>query len=230
VQIHVAFTLEEEAAARVGIVVDVIRATSSIAQALASGYERVLCCAEIDEAKMLRAELGDEAVVGGERNGVVVEGFDVGASPREFAGAPQAKTLILTTTNGTRAILTAAARCEVVLLGSLLNLSSLVRAAREAGGDVAIICSGFKGAFALDDAYCAGRIVAEFDGDRTDAAIAAEVVAGAWPTPLAGLNARTYGPPGLEADIEFCAQVDRLDTVPRFSRMIGTAAEIRSGP
>jgi 2-phosphosulfolactate phosphatase len=230
VRVHVAFTPEEEAAARVGIVVDVIRATSSIAQALASGYERVLCCAEIDEAQALRAELGDEAVVGGERNAVVVDGFDVGASPREFAQEPKARTLILTTTNGTRAILTAAARCEVVLLGSLLNLSAVVRAAREAGGDVAILCSGFKGAFALDDAYCAGRIVEALDGERSDAAIGAELISTAWPDPLAGLNARTYGPPGLEADIEFCAQVDLLDTVPRFSRMIGTAAEIRSEP
>ncbi len=224
--VHVAFTPAEEAAARVGIVVDVIRATSSIAQALASGYERVLCCAEIDEARALRAELGDQAVVGGERNAVVIEGFDVGASPREFAGAPLARTLILTTTNGTRAILAAAARCEVVLLGSLLNLSFLVQAARRAGGDVAIICSGFKGAFALDDAYCAGRIVAQLDGERSDAAIAAEVVAHAWPTPLEALNARTYGPPGLEADIEFCAQVDRLETVPRFARIVASAAEI----
>ena len=225
-RVHVAFTPEEEASARVGIVVYVIRATSSIAQALASGYERVLCCAEIGEAQALRAELGDEAVVGGERNAVVVEGFDVGASPREFAQEPRARTLILTTTNGTRAILTAAARCEVVLLGSLLNLSALARTARETGGDVAILCSGFKGAFALDDAYCAGRIVEALGGERSDAAIGAAVIARAWPDPLAGLNARTYGPPGLEADIEFCAQVDLLESVPRFSRMVGTAAEI----
>jgi 2-phosphosulfolactate phosphatase len=226
VRVHVAFTPGEDAAARIGIVVDVIRATSSIVQALASGYERVLCCAEIDEARRLRADLGDEAVAGGERNAVVVEGFDVGASPREFAQAPKAKTLILTTTNGTRAILTAVSRCEVVLLGSLLNLSALAAVVRADGGDVAIICSGFKGAFALDDAYCAGRIVAALDGTRSDAAIAAELVTRAWPTPLEGLNARTYGPPGLEADVEFCAQVDTLKMVPRFSRMVGTAAEI----
>jgi len=226
VRVHVAFTPEEEAAARIGIVVDVIRATSSIAQALASGYERVLCCAEIAEAQALRAELGEEAVVGGERNAVVVEGFDVGASPREFAQAPKARTLILTTTNGTRAILTAASRCEIVLLGSLLNLSALTRAVRATGGDVAILCSGFKGAFALDDAYCAGRIVEALEGERSDAAIGAGVIARAWPDPLAGLNSRTYGPPGLEADIEFCAQVDLLEVVPRFSRMVGTAAEI----
>jgi 2-phosphosulfolactate phosphatase len=226
VRIHVAFTPEEQAAAQVGIVVDVIRATSSIAQALAAGYERVLCCAEIDEARALREELGGEAVVGGEREGVVVAGFDVGASPREFAAAAKARTLILTTTNGTRAILTAAARCEIVLIGSLLNLSAVVGAARGAGGDVAILCSGFKGTFALDDAYCAGRIVAALDGERTDAAIAAEVVAAKWPDAHEGLRARTYGPPGLEADIEFCAQVDLLAMVPRFARMVGAAAEI----
>ncbi len=227
-RIHVAFTPAEEAAAHVGIVVDVVRATSSIAQALASGYERVLCCAEIDEARALRSELGDEAVVGGERNAVVVDGFDVGASPREFAESPRARTLILTTTNGTRSILSAASRCDVVLLGSLLNLGALAAAATAAGGDVAIVCSGFKGAFAFDDAYCAGRIVEELTGERTDAALAAALIARAFPDPLAGLSARTYGPPGLEADLAFCAQVNRLDVVPRFARMVGRAAEIVS--
>jgi 2-phosphosulfolactate phosphatase len=226
VHVHVAFTPDEPASAPVGIVVDVIRATSSIAQALAAGYERVLCCAEIDEARELRVSLGDEAVVGGERNAVVVDGFDVGASPREFAEGAKARTLILTTTNGTRAILTAASRCEVVLLGSLLNLSALAAEVRRADSDVAIVCSGFKGTFALDDAYCAGRIVASLGGEVSDAALAAELVARAFPDPLAGLNARTYGPPGLEADIAFCAQVDLLDVVPRFSRMVGPAAEI----
>ena len=225
-RVHVAFTPEEEAAAPTGIVVDVIRATSSIAQALAAGYERVLCCGEIDEARELRAALGDAAIVGGERNAIVVDGFDVGAAPREFAAGPKASVLILTTTNGTRAILTAAERCETVLLGSLLNLTAVTRVARTGGRDVAVFCSGFKGAFALDDAYCAGRIVAGLGGERSDAAVAAALVAAAFPDPLAGLNARTYGPPGLEADIEFCAQVDLLDGVPRFARMVGPAAEI----
>ena len=226
-RVDVAFTPAERVSAHVGVVVDVIRATSSIAQALASGYERVLCCAEIDEARTLRAELGAEAVVGGERNAIVVEGFDVGASPREFAGPPKARTLILTTTNGTGAILTAVAACDVVLLGSLLNLSAVAEAARRAGGDVAVVCSGFKGTFALDDAYCAGRIVDALGGEPTDAATAASTLAAAWPDPLAGLNARTYGPPGLEDDIRHCAQVDYVSVVPRFTGMKGAAAEIR---
>ncbi len=227
VRVHVAFTPAEEAAAPVGIVVDVIRATSSIAQALAAGYDRVLCCGEIEEARALREELGDEAIVGGERLAVVVPGFDVGASPRDFL-EPQARTLILTTTNGTQAILTAAQRCQTVLLGSLLNLGAVAGAA--AGRDTAIVCSGFQGAFALDDAYCAGRIVERLGvrnaAERSDAAIAASLIADAYPDALAGLRARTYGPPGLDADIEYCAQVDLLDVVPRFSRMVGPAAEI----
>ena len=223
--VHVAFTPSDEAAARVGIVVDVIRASSSIAQALASGYERVLCCREIEEANALRAALGDQAVVGGERNGVVVDGFDVGASPREFAQGAKAPTLILSTTNGTSAILTAADRCETVLVGSLLNLSALVEAAGQ-DGDVAVYCAGFKGGFALDDAYCAGRIVAELPGERTDAARAAELLARSFASAQEAFDTRTYGPPGLEADIAWCAQENLLDTVPRFVRMDGPAAEI----
>jgi 2-phosphosulfolactate phosphatase len=226
VSVHVAFTPADAAVARVGIVVDVIRASSSIAQALAAGYERVLCCREIEEANELRAELGDGAVVGGERDGVVVDGFDVGASPREFAAGPKAVALILSTTNGTSSILAAAARCEIVLVGSLLNLAAVAGAAREAGGDVAVYCAGFKGGFALDDAYCAGRIVAELGGERTDAARAAEVLASTFPSAQAAFDARTYGPPGLEADIAYCAQENLLDTVPRYVRMFGPAAEL----
>jgi 2-phosphosulfolactate phosphatase len=225
-RVHVAFTPDEAASAPVGIVVDVLRATSTMAQALAGGYERVLCAAEIEEARALRAEIAD-SVVGGERNAVRIAGFDVGASPREFL-EPRARTLILSTTNGTRTILAAASRCEEVLLGSLLNLAAVARAAAERGEDVAVLCAGFKGAFALDDAYCAGRIVQLLGATPTDAAIAAELVAASFPTALEALNARTYGPPGLEEDIRFCAREDVLDVVPRLVGMVRTAAEIRA--
>jgi 2-phosphosulfolactate phosphatase len=224
--VHVAFTPDEAASAPVGIVVDVLRATSTIAQALAAGYERVLCVAEIEEARALRTSISD-SVVGGERNAVRIEGFDVGASPREFL-EPQARTLILSTTNGTRTILAAAARCDEVLLGSLLNLEAVAQAAAERGEDVAVLCAGFQGAFALDDAYCAGRLVQLLAGARTDAAIAAELVAGSFPTALEALHARTYGPPGLEEDIVFCARENVLDGVPRLAGMVGAAAEIRA--
>jgi 2-phosphosulfolactate phosphatase len=224
VRVHVAFTPAEAAEAPTGIVVDVLRATSTIAQALESGYSRVLCVAEIEAARALRAEL-DDSLVGGERDAIRIEGFDVGASPREFL-EPRAETLILSTTNGTRTIVTAAERCDVVLLGSLLNLDAVVAAASQRGEDVAVLCAGYKGAFALDDAYCAGRIVQGLGGTGSDAAIAAEVIARAYPDALSGLNARTYGVPGLEEDIKFCARESVLETVPRFAGMRGPAAEI----
>lgn len=223
--IDVAFTPGERlAAAALAIVVDVLRATSTIPQALAAGYERVLCVAEIDEARRLR-ESTPGSLVGGERDANRIEGFDVGASPREFL-EPRASTLILSTTNGTRAVLSAAAQGGEVILGSLLNLDAVARHARARGGDVSIVCAGFKNAFALDDAYCAGRIVALLDGERTDGAVAAERLAASFPSALDGLNARTYGPPGLEEDIAFCARESVLDVVPRLSRMVGSAAEI----
>jgi 2-phosphosulfolactate phosphatase len=224
VRIAVAFTPQEEVAAPLAIVVDVLRATSTIAQALAAGYERVLCAAEIDQARELGRTIPD-SVVGGEREAKRIEGFDVGASPREFLEAA-ARTLILSTTNGTRAILTAAAHADEVVLASLLNLAAVAGHARSRAVDVVVVCAGFKGAFALDDAYCAGRIVQLLDGDRTDSAIAAELVANAFPTPLEALNARTYGPAGLEEDIAFCARESVLEVVPRFARMTGAAAEI----
>jgi 2-phosphosulfolactate phosphatase len=224
VKVHVAFTPDEAASAPTGIVVDVVRATSTIAQALSAGYQRVLCVPEIDQARSLRAELAD-SVAGGERDAVRIEGFDAGASPREFL-EPQAETLILSTTNGTRTIVAAAERCDEVLIGSLLNLDAIVRAVAERGEDVAVICAGYKGAFAFDDAYCAGRFVQALVGERTDAAVAAALLADAYPNALDGLNARTYGPPGLEEDIAFCARASVLEAVPRFAGMRGPAAEI----
>jgi 2-phosphosulfolactate phosphatase len=225
VRCHVAFTPAEAAAAPLGIVVDVMRATSSIAQALASGYRRVLCCAEIDDALRLREELGDEAITGGEREAKRIDAFDAGASPREFR-EPRAETLILSTTNGTRSIVAAAAACDEVVLGALLNLEAVAAYARGGGEDLIVLCAGYKGVFAIDDAYCAGRILRLVECDGTDAAIAAELVADRFPRAIDGINARTYGPPGLEEDIAWCAQESVLDIVPRFSRMVGPAAEV----
>ena len=224
-RIDVAFTPAEAGPAHVAVVVDVMRATSTIAQALASGYRRVLCCREIDDASALRRQLGDEAVVGGERDAVQIEGFDLGASPREYL-EPRAETAILTTRNGTRSTLAAAANAEHVLLGSLLNLDAVAAAAREPGEDITVVCAGYQGAFAIDDAYCAGRIVALLEGERTDAAVASAAIARAYPTAWDGVNARTYGPPGLEDDLRWCTQENTLSVVPCFTRMVGTAAEI----
>jgi 2-phosphosulfolactate phosphatase len=232
VRVHVALTPDEAGRASTGVVVDVIRATSTICQALASGYERVLCTAEVEEARALREALG-HGVLGGERGNVPPPGFDLGNSPREYLEGRDGP-LILTTTNGTRAILSAAGRCERVLVASLLNLGAVVGAAREGGRDVLVVCAGVQGELALDDAYVAGRIVEALGAERTDAAEAAARLAATWSGPEEALRASKSGhnllenAPALADDLAFCARESVLDVVPRFVGLHGVAAELTS--
>jgi 2-phosphosulfolactate phosphatase len=230
VRVHVAFTPDESAAAPTGVVIDVIRATSTICQALASGYERVLCAAEVEQARALRDSDG-RVTLGGERLGVRIDGFDLGNSPREYL-EPRSPVLAITTTNGTRAIVTAAARCERVLIASLLNLGAVVDAAGATGDDVAVFCAGVKGAFALDDAYVAGRLAEGLGGERNDAAEAALRLSRSYASAeeafrasRSGRNLIDHGPE-LEADIPYCARESVLSVVPQLQGMHGVAAEI----
>jgi 2-phosphosulfolactate phosphatase len=229
VLVHVAFTPGEQSPAPIGIVVDVLRATSTMTQALASGYRRVLCCAEIEEARGL-AETHGPARLAGERRLEAIPGFDFGNSPRELAAPPEVETLILSTTNGTRLLVSAALRFEHVYVGSLLNLDAVAAAAREHGEDVAVLCAGILGELALDDAYCAGRIAAALGGDHTDSAVAAIRLAESFADAREGLgagrsawNLRRHG---LAADIEWCARENALDVVPRYRGTVGPAAEV----
>ena len=138
----------------------------------------------------------------------------------------------MSTTNGTRAIVTAAERCERVLVASLLNLAAVTEAARAHGDDVAVFCAGVKGAFALDDAYVAGRVAEGLGFERSDAAEAAVRLAASYATAeeafrasRSGRNLINHGPE-LEADIPWCARESVLDVVPRLAGMHGVAAEL----
>jgi 2-phosphosulfolactate phosphatase len=229
VRIEVAFTPGETIHAPVGIVVDVLRATTTITQALASGYRRVLCCEEIEEARHLRDRLG-EGVLGGERGTVPIPGFDLGNSPSEYV-EPRGETVILTTTNGTRAIVSAGARCELVLVASLLNLDAVAAVARKRGEDAAVICAGVRGAFTIDDAYVAGRLVESLDGgERADSAEAAARIARSFASAEAALAASRSGGnlrrTGLEGDIAWCARESVSTVVPHLAGLDGTAAEV----
>jgi 2-phosphosulfolactate phosphatase len=225
VRVHVAFTPAEAAKIPTGIVVDVLRATSTIVQALDGGYRRVLCCAEIEEARTLREEIGD-AVLAGERRAEPIPGFDLGNSPADVL-EPRAHSLILTTTNGTRAIVTAAADCDVVLVGSLFNLDAVAAAARERGEDVEVVCAGVEGRFALDDAYCAGRIVELLGGSRTDAAEAAARIARSFTSAEEAFRlSENPHERSIEDDLVRCARENVSRVVPRFVAMRGPAAEL----
>ncbi len=239
-RIDVAFTPGEPPAAAVAIVIDVLRATTTIAQALGQGYERVLACAGVDRARELRSRLGDGTMLAGERGCVRPEGFDFGNSPREFAdGSPRGSTLVLTTTNGTRAVVAAAGRADTVLVGSLANLTACAaaaaRTARKAKGDVFVQCAGVAGEFAIDDAYTAGRFVAELqvwlaEWEASDAAQAAEAIASAFPSAVEGLgastSARNLRAADLGDDIRYCAREGVLDIVPTVGDVDGDVALI----
>jgi 2-phosphosulfolactate phosphatase len=211
--------------------VDVIRATSTICQALDAGYERVFCSAEVDDARRLRDEI-ENVTLGGERLGVRIDGFDLGNSPREYL-EPRSRVLSTSTTNGTRAIVTAASRCERVLIASLLNLEAVVAEAGSHGEDVAVFCAGVKGDPCLDDTYVAGRIAERLGYERTDAAEMAVRLVHSYASAeealrlsRSGRNLINHGPE-LEADIPWCAREDVLGVVPHFVGMHGVAAEVR---
>jgi 2-phosphosulfolactate phosphatase len=229
-KVRVGFTPVEQVSAPLGIVIDVLRATSTICQALASGYERVICVGEIEDA---RALAGPGVALAGERGNVRIDGFDFGNSPREFlsdmSGDCPPTCLVLTTTNGTRLLVAAAARCDEVVVASLLNLGAVVEAAREAD-EVAVLCAGVEGAYAIDDAYVAGRIAAALAGEPDDAAIAAMRLAAAFDTPEAGIgggiSAANIRNAGLDDDIPFCARESVLDVLPRVVARDASAVEI----
>jgi 2-phosphosulfolactate phosphatase len=222
--IDVAFTRAELRPAEVAVVVDVLRATSTATQALASGYQRVLCAETVERACQLRAP---NRILAGERQCRRPTGFDQGNSPREAIDR-RGEELVLATTNGAPTIVAATECAPQVLLACLLNLNA-VCGALEMRPDlnVQIVCSGTDGAVALEDVYVAGRLSAALLGARTDAALVAEAVARAYASPLdaldASADARVLRESGLSADIAYCALESELDVVPV---VIATAAGV----
>jgi 2-phosphosulfolactate phosphatase len=160
----------------VAVVVDVLRATTVMVHALAAGCESVIPCAEIEEAQAAAARLPEgSALLAGERQGLPIPGFDMGNSPGEFTPeACQGKTLVITTTNGTRAIL-ACLEAERVYIASFANLRAtsdeiaVQFLKKDHGLPVHIVCAGTEGFISLEDSLLAGALTS---------AIAAVVVSG----------------------------------------------------
>ena len=223
VTLHVALDPRDPAPADVAIVIDCIRATTTISHALDTGYASVTCVGEIDDAHAERAE---GVLLGGERHGVMIEGFDLGNSPAEYA-VQRGERIVLTTTNGTRAILQAVAESTTVFVGALVNAQALVDtalAAVPADGTIAVRCAGVRGELALDDAYVAGVLLQRIlhalpAAFPTDGARTAIAIANAYPLALAALedsqSARDLDGTGHEPDVMRCAQVDILGSAPR---------------
>lgn len=209
---------------RAVVVIDVLRATTTIAFALHAGAREVIPCLEIDDARNRAAKLPPgTAVLGGERLGVRIEGFDLGNSPTEYTAERVInKTVVFTTTNGTRAM----ERCRLarrVLLGSLVNRRAVAKAlAGET--EVDIVCAGTRGEVGLDDALTAGAIAEEVLmqwiahvahlNDQTRIAMDAWGRAerrGVLPSLMESFGGRNLIEEGFEADIEVAADVDLFD-------------------
>ena len=218
--VDVCFTPQEIRPVEVAVVVDVLRASSTIVQALAVGYPRVVCCESVATARELRAP---GRVLAGETACVRVPDFELGNSPAAMASAGRrGEELVLATTNGSPAVVAASRSAKRVLIGSLLNLSAVLAALPTDAG-VAIVCSGTNGRPALEDVYLAGRLVAALAGVPSDAARVAERVASGYRTPLEALaaseDAAQLRATGQERDIAWCAREAVVEVVPevRFS-------------
>jgi 2-phosphosulfolactate phosphatase len=213
---------------RVALVVDVFRATSMVVAAFGAGCARVIPVASAAAAREKAAAMAPEPVLlAGERGGDPIEGFDLGNSPLECTpDRVEGRTLILTTTNGTRAMLKAA-EAAAAAVAALTNVSAAVRWAAASGRDVTVLCAGEQGRFSLEDAACAGLLVdgllrADPGAQLSDAAQAARCLGlsyGAQPERLKGdaAWARQLHRNGRAADLDACARIDTSSLVPEIA-------------
>lgn len=221
-----------DVAGRPVLVVDVLRTTTTIITALGNGAKAVLPAASAEDAIRLAQNLErDDVRLVGEQGFHPIEGFHFGNSPTALTrDEVEGMTLVLTTSDGTPALLAAEPGSDV-LLGAPVNFTAAAAAAREAlaeHGDLIVLCAGRSRRFAIEDAYVAGRFVQEVLPDRgkgieiDDAAIAAQHLVRRygerWKSAVgAGEVARTLQAAGYKADVVAATEVDRYDIVPRFA-------------
>jgi 2-phosphosulfolactate phosphatase len=222
-----------DVAGRTVVVVDVLRATTTIAVALANGAKAVLPAASTDEALRIAQNLERDAVVlAGERKSVRIPGFALGNSPSEFGPeAVAGRTVVMTTSNGTAALIAAQGAREVIAAAAV-NFTAVAKYARgalEQFGDLMILCAGGEKQFALEDAFAAGRLTKVLlpEGGRrrvsiNDGAVAALELARhygeRWVRALrASAHGRELVELGFRADIEACAAQDAYPVLPLYA-------------
>ena len=216
------------------VAVDVLRATTTIIHALAAGAREVQPVLTVDEARSRTAGWAG-ALLGGERGGKQIEGFDLGNSPAEYTPEKMRdRTLVFTTTNGTRA-LQHARKAKRILVGTFVNLSA---ACRELQGEdkVAILCAGTDRQISREDVLFAGAVTDELCRSGSwELNDQAEIAADAWRAAVrqmtegshlavllrGSLGARNLIEIGQERDIDIAAEVDKFDIVPAFDPKSG---------
>jgi len=199
------------------VVFDVLRATSSMITALAHGAAEIHPVRTIEEARELKLRVPD-ALLGGERQGDPIPGFDLGNSPFEYRERSAGRRIISTTTNGTIAL----RACELarrVLVGAILNLSAVAEElGRSAAEQVILICAGTFADFALEDAWAAGALISKMKaGSLSDSAQAMAALVAHRSDPASVLrgakNGRALIAKGREAEVEWCARESEWNIV-----------------
>lgn len=220
---------ERYSSATIAIVIDVLRATTTIVTALENGAARIFPCRDKGEAQALAHRLGrSQTILAGETHSRLIYGFDLDNSPTSFQPEIVAgKTIVMATTNGTKALVEAARGERDVYCAALVNRAAIVRAlARRTDERAVIVCSGSEGAICLEDTLCAGAIA---DGLLTLAphlvlGDAAQIALTLWRSASDDLaatlrranHAGALERAGFGADIDICAQLDRSTLVPRY--------------
>ena len=220
-----------EVQGRTVFVIDILRAATTMSAALAHGAKAILPVGSTEEALRLAQTIGStDVLLAGEKNCVRIPGFNLGNSPLEMTETTvRGKTLIVTTSNGSRALL-ACQGAGAVYLASASNLTAAAERAREAlaaDQPLLIVCAGRDGAFSLDDAYCAGRLAsAIFGGTKprralNDAGLASLDLVRRyglrWQRPLAYSRAgRELIRLGFRADVRDAARMDAYPVLPHF--------------
>lgn len=204
---------------KTAVVIDTLRATSVMVSALSAGAREILCVSEPDEARRLRQAQPD-LLLGGERDSLKIPGFDLSNSPLDYTrDNVGGRTLVMTTTNGTRTLLKAAA-AETVLIGCLLNARAAMERALALSRDIVLVNAGTGGRLSLDDLITAGAMLFWAKGRATmsDAAQAALLLYEAHPDLRSALtncrHVKRLLSLGLTADLDYCLTMDALDIVP----------------
>ncbi len=202
------------------VVIDILRATSSITYGIDNGATAIIPVSNV-EACLNYSDKG--YLLAAERNGEVVEGYDFGNSPFSYTKEKVAgQTIVLTTTNGTKAMHMAQERAHQVVVGSFLNLTALCNWLKEQDKDVLLLCAGWKDKFNLEDTLFAGAVVNALRQDFVhfdDSCVAAEDM-----YLLAQSDLRNYlhksshshrlEQLNIEEDVQFCLKLDLCTTIP----------------
>jgi len=204
------------------VVIDVLRATSTINTILFSGAKSVMPVETLDECMKLRDQ---GCIIMAERMGKKVEGFDFGNSPTKIEKSEfEGKDVGIATSNGTKAIVKTKGS-HITLIGSFLNLSKIIEYINNSNNDVLLVCSGWKGSTNLEDTLCAGAIVAglqNFEYDSDTVIIAKKLYEQSKGDILSLMQKSSHAKrlSGYDnvKDIEFCSQVDTQEILPFFDK------------